>query len=204
MTKQNSSANDICSTIRSSDNIDPFEGLNLDEICISPAKITGSQVKTGPARDQEKELFALNPLDDIDLKEMSVNPADMPTPSQPIIRNQEDISAGLTSDSTKENVDFLLIEKDYSEEEAAQERQRYKRPRRSLSTDISHPPVVQPGTRVRPIIEKAYHYAEITQIRQKVFASLEANGGNILLIASPHDNTGSSLLAGNQTCDKNK
>ena len=37
MTKQNSSANDICSTIRSSDNIDPFEGLSWPgEIQISP------------------------------------------------------------------------------------------------------------------------------------------------------------------------
>ncbi len=190
--KQNSS--DITSSIHSADKIDPFEGLNLDEICIPPANLVDSPTKTKTTEEKGQELFALNPLDDIDLKEMSVNPANMPHPSKPI-REAEEISEKLQQDSPKDDVDFLLIESDNSEEEATRERQRYKRPKRSLSTDISHPPVVQPGARVSPIIEKAYHYAEITQIRQKVTASLEASEGNILLIASPHDNTGSSLLA---------
>jgi len=185
---------DICSSIHSADKIDPFEGLNLDEICIPPVNLAAPQTKAKTQAEKGQELFALNPLDDINLKEMSVDPANMPKPSEPI-RETEEISEKLKEDAQKDDVDFLLIETDNSEEEATRERQRYKRPRRSLSTDISHPPVVQPDAKVSPIIEKAYHYAEITQIRQKVFASLEAKDGNILLIASPHDNTGSSLLA---------
>ena len=194
MSNEKKNTPDICGSIHSAEKIDPFEGLNLDEICIPPVNLAGSADNAKTNNNKGQELFALNPLDDIDLKEMSVDPANIPKPLAPD-HNTTDISEGLKQDASEEDVDFVLIETDNTEEDATRERQRYKRPTRSLSTDVSHPPVVQPDARVHPAIEKAYHYAEITQIRQKVFASLEAKDGNILLIASPHDNTGSSLLA---------
>ena len=65
MSKDNTKETDICSTIYSADKIDPFEGLNLDEICVSPHQLQ----KTSPKEDDDKgeELFNLNPLDDIDV-----------------------------------------------------------------------------------------------------------------------------------------
>ncbi len=59
----------------------------------------------------------------------------------------------------------------------------------------SQPLLKQQHTFINPLIEKAYHYSELTQIREIVFSSFNKTEGNVLLIASPHDNTGSSFLS---------
>lgn len=174
MPKENNNKVDICSTIHSADKIDPFEGLNLDEICVPPQNLNNTATET-EKENNSNNLFNLNPLDGIDLEDLSVNPKTLP--QQP----QDDIN-------------FVIIPGKETDSSAEPEKRPFKRPIRSLSTDITHPPVKQKQAFINPIIEKAYHYAEITQIREKIFASLEESGGNTLLIASPHDNTGSSLL----------
>jgi len=184
MSKKNKKAADICSTIRSADKIDPFEGLNLDEICVSPQKLSTTSSEK-EAHESKGELFGLNPLDGIDMEGLSVNP--------------DTISSAQTAakaDTSKRNpVNFVILPGKEPDETEEEQSQKVTMPIRSLSTDISHPPVKQDKTFIDPIIEKAYHYAELTQIREKVFSSLEKCGGNTLLIASPYDNTGTSLLA---------
>jgi len=183
MSKDNKKATDICSTIHSIDKVDPFEGLNLDEICVPPQKLKNASSEND-TEDNRKELFDLNPLDGIDMDSLSVNPKTVSSAQSTVA----------TKSPTQDPVNFVIIpgESDKAEE---QESHKSARPVRSLSTDISHPPVKQKTTLINPIIEKAYHYAELSQIREKVFSSLEKCGGNTLLIASPYDNTGSTLLA---------
>ena len=184
MSKENKKTANICSTIHSADKVDPFEGLDLDDICVSPQKINNASSKK-EANSKKGELFDLNPLDGIDLEGMSVNPNAMSSGKTTILREPP----------PEENVNFVIIPGEESEETEDKQFQKPIRPIRALSTDISHPPVKLKKTFINPIIEKAYHYAELTQIREKVFSSLEKTGGNTLLIASPYDNTGSSLLA---------
>lgn len=183
MSTDNNQPADICSTIHSADKIDPFEGLNLDEICVPPHQLTGISPEE-ETNQNKNELFDLNPLDDIDLADLSVNPD--------TISSTQTTKA--SNPSARDDVNFIIIPGNETDEPEEQKRP-YKRPTRSLSTDVSHLPVKQKKNYINPIIEKAYHYAELTQIREKVFSSLEKSGGNTLLIASPYDNTGSSLLA---------
>ena len=136
----------------------------------------------------------LNPLDGINLKDISVSPGEITsaTPRTEAIQEQQ----SQPQSPQQEDVNFVIIPQDETASEAAaKKKKKYKRPSRSLSTDIAHLPAKLPQSGINPIIEKAYHYAELTQIRQKVFSSLQKTGGKTLLIASPHDNTGSSLLA---------
>jgi protein-tyrosine kinase len=183
MLNKNKNAADICSTIHSADKIDPFEGLNLDEICVSPPQLNSALEKKEGINNSE--LFDLNPLEGIDLEGLAVNP-------NAISSTQ---TTTITKPPIQDDVNFIIIPGKGQDDAEAQQKQKRKRPIRSLSTAISHPPVKQKKTFINPIIEKAYHYAELTQIREKVFSSLEECGGNTLLIASPYDNTGSSLLA---------
>ncbi|AGF79892.1 ATPase involved in chromosome partitioning [Desulfocapsa sulfexigens DSM 10523] len=180
MSKKNTNATDHCSTTYSADTIDPFEGLNLEDICVSPHDIE----KASPEKDLGNELFGLNPLDGIDLEDLSVNPD--------TIASAHSSTNGPPQGS--DNINFVITPDNKPTKEDKQQ-QAIKRPVRSLSKDTSHLPVKQKKAIIDPIIERAYHYAELTQIREKVFSSLEKSGGNTLLIASPHDNTGSSLLA---------
>lgn len=181
MSKDTTKTTDICSTIYSADKIDPFEGLNLDDICVSPQQLHNISIEKEESNRGE-ELFNLNPLDGIDLAGLSVDP-DTVSPPQTTNRKPP----------VQDDVNFVIIPGKKADTMETQQ-QKYKRPVRSLTTDITHLPVKQKKTFINPIIEKAYHYAELTQIREKVFSSLEESGGNTLLIASPHDNTGSSLL----------
>ena len=185
MTKEKNNAADICSTIHSTDKIDPFEGLDLDEICVSPQNLKASSPADKKKNSDHAELFDLNPLDGIDLQGLSVDPDTLVT-TQTTEGNAAD---------TQNDVNFVIIPNKESGDSAEQEPQPHKRKNRSLSTDIAYPPVSQPKRTINPIVEKAYLYAELTQIREKIFSSLEKSGGKTLLIASPHDNTGTSLLA---------
>lgn len=184
MSKENNKVADICRTIHSADKIDPFEGLNLDEICVPPRKLKPAQSEKAQ-EDNEKELFALNPLDGIDMDSLSVNPKTISSAQTTLLKEPP----------FQDSVNFVIIPGNEPDKTEEQQSQKATRPIHALSTDISHLPVKQKKTFLNPIIEKAYHYAELTQIREKVFSSLEACGGNTLLIASPYDNTGSSLLA---------
>jgi protein-tyrosine kinase len=47
---------------------------------------------------------------------------------------------------------------------------------------------------ITPIIEKIYHRAELSRIRERVAADLEARKGNSMFIVSPNGDTGASLL----------
>ncbi len=187
MLKDKKDATDICETIHSPDKIDPFEGLNLDEICVPPQKLISSaseENKVSSKSSDASELFDLNPLDGIDLDDLAIDPKSL----SPLQAKEE-------NPNRQEDVNFIIIPGEESDESSHQEKYKPKRPGRSLSTDIALPPAKQKKFFINPIIEKAYHYAELTQIREKVFAGLEKSNGNTLLIASPHDNTGSSLLA---------
>ena len=179
MSKENKNEADICGTIHSADKIDPFEGLDLDDICVSPNQFNTALTKKETNTNSDK-LFDLNPLDGIDnLEDLSVSPSTVS-------------STQTTNHQIVDDVNFVIIPD--QESDATDTKEKYKRPVRSLSTDIAHLPAKQQKRFINPIIEKAYHYAELTQIREKVFTSLEECGGNTLLIASPYDNTGSSLL----------
>ncbi len=149
---------DICKTIQPSDKIDPFEGLDLDDICVSPDHINAAFQK------QNDHVSNTSPSSEHPQKPVDVNFVIIPD------------EAGAESNPNEHN--------------APESNDRY------LSEDISRPPAKQKTTFINPLIEKAYHYAELTRIREKVFSSLEESGGKSLLITSPHDNTGSSFLAG--------
>ncbi len=140
------------------------------------------------SKNNRGELFDLNPLDNIDIEEMSVTPSTFATLK--VTHTSSTISvSSLKSTPTQpgtpgDNKQFpatppsnLPSAKNSGSYETASPQ----------DTPAEH-------QRVTHIIEKAYHYAELTRIREKIFSSLEQAGGNTLLIASPYDNTGSSLL----------
>lgn len=171
MAKHSTTANDICSSIRSSENIDPFEGLELGDICVSLEQLNPSTTDAA-GNPSGSSLFTLNPLNAANLKDVCVPPDDIPSPPE-ADDHQQFIQALMESD-LKTNADI---------------------PQHEAANETTHRPLKVSGHPVHPIIEKAYHYAELTQIRQKIFTSLKEKDGKILLIASPLDNTGSSLLA---------
>ncbi len=185
MLKDNKDTTDICKTIHSPDKIDLFEGLKLDEICVPPQGLVPSSSENKENPSEASELFELNPLEGIDLENLSID-----TEALSPLQTREE-----SPPETQDDVDFIIIPGQESNDSANQEKQKPKRPVRALSTDIALPPAIMKKAFIDPVIEKAYHYAELTQIREKVFATLEESGGNTLLIASPHDNTGGSLLA---------
>jgi len=123
-------------------------------------------------------------LDGIDLKDMSVNPDTIPF-NQTTVVNKTPL---------QDDINFTLVPGKEKEPQDTQQQKTKRRGIRSLSNNVPRPPARQKKVFINPIIEKAYLYAELTQIREKVFSSLEQSGGNTLLVASPHDNTGSSLL----------
>ncbi len=174
--KEDNNPANICSTIQSAGSIDPFEGLNLDEICVPPRNM--SHPEPDPANNRG-ELFDLNPLDDIDIEEMSVPPSTLAT---------------IKVTHTPKTVSVSSIESTATESDTLEGDRAFTESRERLET-VSPQDTHINNQRVSPVIEKAYHYAELTRIREKIFSSLEKSGGNTLLIASPYDNTGSSLLA---------
>ncbi|HID70783.1 MAG TPA: hypothetical protein EYP35_10100 [Desulfobacterales bacterium] len=181
MLKDEKKGVDLFSTIHTADKVDPFDGLDLNEICVSPNKLNPASA-TDKKKSNKAELFDLNPLDGIDMQDLSINP--------------DTLTSAQTSDGTtlkhQNNVNFVILP---GKDSPDAEEKPFTRTIRSLSTDISHPPVIQPHAVIKPIVEKAYHYAELTQIREKIFSSLEKSDGNSLLVASPDDNTGTTLLA---------
>ncbi len=195
MTKQSNTANDICSSIRSSDSIDPFEGLNLDDICVSPAKLNPSQTP-GDDNSSGNKLFTLNPLDSPNLKNVCVPPEKISSSHgaddhQQFIQalRESDLKSTIVLPGGEPVTEKVVLPGDEPVTEKEIDEDTF------LSNDIAHPPLKLPRHPVHPVIEKAYHYAELTQIRQKIFASLKETDGKTILIASPLDNTGSSLLA---------
>lgn len=191
MTKQSNTDNDICASIHSPDNIDPFEGLDLDDICVPPAQLNSPANLPAKASKSAEELFGISPLDGINLEEISVKPGELSSSQTETHQDRQ----SQQQEPPPGDVNFVIMPEDKTVSESATEKQKYRRPIRFLSKNRIHPPAKLPQTGIHPIIEKAYHYAELTQIRQKVFDGLQKVDGKTLLIASPHDNTGSSLLA---------
>lgn len=172
---------DICTTIRPADSIDPFEGLDLDEICVSPKQFSTTPVDHATTTEPQTALFGLNPLDGESMKGLTVPPEMLFATSGPPLQSS-------SQPSEKDLATPQQEEGQPSQDTGANENT-------PLSTEMSHPPLQPQNAHIDPLIKRAYHYAELTQIREKVFASLQESGGNTLLIASPFDNTGSSLLA---------
>lgn len=170
---------DICDTIHSSDKIDPFEGLNLDDICVPPEQATGT-LGNKTSTDSRTALFGLNPLDGIDMADLVV-PLESLSPSS---------ATPLPDNVIPETSNVSKLQQVEQQRTAKRVDSKDNYP----STDVSHPPLKQKTAYISPLVKKAYHYAELTQIREKLFASLLKSGGNTIAIASPHDNTGSSLL----------
>jgi capsular exopolysaccharide synthesis family protein len=165
MPNDSKDSTNICSSMHPADKVDPFEGLNLESICVSPAKTNTSNSTVDGDSTSGKQLFDLNPLDGIDLQEISANPKISPSPKQ-----------------RQEYPEIKPEEKEPSQTHPP-------------GTKIAQPTVTDGHNLVSPILDKACRYAEVTQIRQQVLASLRETNGKILLIASPCDNTGSSFLA---------
>ncbi len=189
MAKQSNSANDICGSIRSSDSIDPFEGLDLNDICVHPKQIQAEETAV-QERPSKNELFDLNPLDGVNLQDVCVPPDEIPT--VPAMDDHEQFIQALKESDLKSTTVIpqnktltarKTIEKQTDPVDAF------------LTNETVHSSPKPSANSVMPVVEKAYHYAELTQIRQKIFASLKETNGKTLLIASPLDNTGSSLLA---------
>ncbi len=185
MLKEKNNAADICSTIHSTEKIDPFEGLDLDEICVAPKNLRPSSPEDPEKDSDQADLFDMNPLDGIDVQGISVDPDALASTQS---------AEGNTPD-TQNDVDFVMLPNKESDDSREEQKRHPGRKKPSRSTGISHPLVAQPGAAIKPIVEKAYHYAELTQIREKIFSNLEKSEGNTLLLISPRDNTGTSLLA---------
>ncbi len=181
--EKNKNTANICGSIHSADSIDPFEGLDLDEICVPPQTLSHTEAEP---EARSSELFDLHPLDAVNLDEISVSPAT-------ISRAQTDTTPHHGSFNPAETSVNHALPAASQEHNASSGRQvsntscRTERGPSGNTADAGIPPI-------SPVIEKAYHYAELTRIREKIFASFENAGGNILLIASPRDNTGSTLL----------
>ncbi len=188
---------DICKTIHVPGKLDPFEGLDLDGMCVPPLDQKKASAEVEEQESLKTSLFDLNPLDDKQLQGLS--PSSSPNTQETATEPLRDALHPVT----EEDVNFVIVpeQKTVLEEEPEQVEQSQKdeeqppiQLEQSLSTDIARPPAKLKEYFVHPILEKAYRYTELTQIREKILAGLEASGGNTLLIASPMDNTGSSLL----------
>ena len=188
-TKDDEEQTNICSSINTSDKIDLFEGLNLDEICVPPRK--HDQEKKTPDDNESKgsgnELFGLNPLDGIDLENLSVN-----SQSRSSSSSTDEAMSSRQDDEKVAEVSNSAGEPDNSESREDQEQAGAEL---SVVSRNSLPLTVRnKADSIDPVLDKAYSYAELTQIREILFAGFKRKKGNILLVASPHDNTGTSLL----------
>ena len=63
-----------------------------------------------------------------------------------------------------------------------------------IQHNVSLSQASQKTNSINPIIEKFYHRAELSRIREKVVADLKERKGNRIVITSPDGNTGASLL----------
>jgi capsular exopolysaccharide synthesis family protein len=63
-----------------------------------------------------------------------------------------------------------------------------------LQPDATLPQALRKTNLITPLIEKIYHRAELSRIRERVAADLEARKGNSMLVVSPNGDTGASLL----------
>ena len=187
MPTENNTSKDICHTIHTVDSVDPFQGLDLSEICVAPAQKEQKSDETN-SRDSDEGggLFDLNPLDGIDLQGISLSPEVVSAnDAENSTEKQFHNSDTLSNDTPQEQV----VTTEPETEDAIGGNTFFK------GTEGALPPQKVLTTPIHPLIEKAYHYAELTQIRQKIFDGLAQKNGKTVLTASPLDNTGSSLLA---------
>ena len=63
-----------------------------------------------------------------------------------------------------------------------------------LQPDATLPQALRKTHLIAPIVEKIYHCAELSRIRERVVADLKARKGNSILVVSPNGDTGASLL----------
>ena len=187
MPTENNKSKDICHTIHTADSVDPFEGLDLSEICVAPAQKGQEPDETNNQESQEGGgLFDLNPLDGIDLQGISLSPEVVSgNDAGSISKKRFHDSGHIANDTPQEQ--GVATEPDIEDSLGSDTF--------SKSTEGALPPQKILTTPIHPLIEKAYHYAELTQIRQKIFDGLAQKNGKTVLTASPLDNTGSSLLA---------
>jgi len=168
MSIENKNSADICNTIHSADSIDPFEGLDLNDICVSPDQLNNAAAK----KEKDDNLFNLNPLDGIDLKDMSVNPDTIPF-NQTTVVNKTPL---------QDDINFTLVPGKEKEPQDTQQQKTKRRGIRSLSNNVPRPPARQKKVFINPIIEKAYLYAELTQIREKYFQVLNNPAATLSLL----------------------
>ena len=180
----------ICKTIYSSGELDPFEGLDLDDICVPPPSGPTEPVQKEKEEESRTTLFDLNPLDDKLLQDLCATSNQDP-PKTPA---RENSAPEKPEEPENDAVNFIIIPNEESDDQETGKQQSPQRPVRSLSKDISRLPVTQKKIFIDPVIERAHRYTELTQIREKIFAEMGTTPGKTLLIASPRDNTGSSFL----------
>jgi protein-tyrosine kinase len=168
---------DLFGSIPKPIDIDPFEGIDLENITIprpgtegepseeleissvSPIKgvdlndisILKRRVRTG---SREEDVDRINPLTGIDMKDLGVQPedhkdAEVPPPEEPVLQRQVPPSG-------------------------------------EDSSEI--------GGHLRNKLSKAYRYAEINRIRENVVKALQVNKQKTVLITSPHDDAGNTFL----------
>ncbi|RWX47719.1 capsular exopolysaccharide family [Candidatus Electrothrix aarhusensis] len=63
-----------------------------------------------------------------------------------------------------------------------------------LQPEATLPQALRETHLIAPIVEKIYHCAELSRIRERVAADLETRKGNSILVVSPNGDTGASLL----------
>ncbi len=159
---------DIFTSIPSPESVDPFDGLDLGDICATPKKKQPTVEVAEDNSSSADSLFSFDPLEGIDLQEITANTElQQDHPAVP----HESAPPPKASTPTVSTESLPASKNNHSS--AAQ---------------------VTP-TSIHPLLEQASRYSELTRIREKIVLDCNASAGNILMITSPKDNAGKTLLA---------
>jgi len=168
---------DLFGSIPKPIDVDPFEGIDMEDINISSSSRKGKS-------PEELELSSVSPINGVDLNDISI------LKTRPRIgSSEEDVDhvnplTGIDlKDLGVQPEDHKGIDVPLPEEPI---RQRQISPASEQGSEIGAP--------FRNKLSKAYRYAEINRIRENVVKALQVKQQKTVLITSPHDAAGNSFL----------
>jgi protein-tyrosine kinase len=168
---------DLFGSIPKPIDIDPFEGIDMEDISIPKPSREGEP-------SEETEISSISPIKGVDLDDISI------LKRRPRTGSREDDVDRINPLTGIDMKDLGIQPGDHKDAEGPPPdepvRQRQITPSSEDASEI--------GAHLREKLSKAYRYAEINRIRENVVKALQANKQKTVMITSPHDDAGNTFL----------
>jgi protein-tyrosine kinase len=168
---------DLFGSIPKPIDVDPFEGIDMDDITIDRAHLQEE------ARE-EPELSSVSPIKGVDLNDISI------LKRRPRTGSREDDVDRINPLTGIDIGDLGVRPEDHKDLDI----QFPDEPVRQREIVPSSEDASEEGASLRRKLSKAYRYAEVNRIRENVVKSLQGNKQKTVLITSPHDDAGNTFL----------